>query len=153
MRQNRADRKAWWVLQKTSQPCYTRVHASVECGRCRFLYRASVVEWSITTDCKSVASRLRRFESCPAHKLKPEQKLGVLICVLPWSGFEREGGRGNCVFPRGGVRQSRHRTVGSVSAGEYTPSSEIPARRTIFATIVPLWLESGKLNRHEVGMK
>lgn len=28
---------------------------------------ASVVEWSITTDCKSVAFGLRRFESFPAH--------------------------------------------------------------------------------------
>ncbi len=28
---------------------------------------ASVVEWSITTDCKSVASGLRRFESFPTH--------------------------------------------------------------------------------------
>jgi hypothetical protein len=26
-----------------------------------------VVEWSITTDCKSVGFGLRRFESCPAH--------------------------------------------------------------------------------------
>ncbi len=31
---------------------------------------ASVVEWSITTDCKSVALGLRRFESFPAHKMK-----------------------------------------------------------------------------------
>ena len=30
-------------------------------------YCASVVEWSITTDCKSVAFGLRRFKSCPAH--------------------------------------------------------------------------------------
>ena len=28
---------------------------------------ASVVERSITRDCKSRALRLRRFESCPAH--------------------------------------------------------------------------------------
>lgn len=28
---------------------------------------ASVVEWSITRDCKSLAFGLRRFESCPAH--------------------------------------------------------------------------------------
>ena len=42
----------------------------------KFLYNtyvlenASVVEWSITTDCKSVASGLRRFESFPTHKTK-----------------------------------------------------------------------------------
>ncbi len=41
-----------------------------------------MVEWSNTTDCKSVASGLRRFESFPAHKIKkPEQKLGFLIYV------------------------------------------------------------------------
>ena len=34
------------------------------------LENASVVEWSITTDCKSVALGLRRFESFPAHKMK-----------------------------------------------------------------------------------
>ena len=35
---------------------------------CYFKEYASVVEWSITTDCKSVAFGLRRFESYPAHK-------------------------------------------------------------------------------------
>ena len=29
-----------------------------------------MVEWSITTDCKSVAFGLRRFESYPAHNIK-----------------------------------------------------------------------------------
>ena len=31
---------------------------------------ASVVEWSITTDCKSVGFGLRRFESYPTHSKK-----------------------------------------------------------------------------------
>ncbi len=34
---------------------------------------ASVVEWSITTDCKSVAFGLRRFKSFPAHHMKEEK--------------------------------------------------------------------------------
>src|SRR5262245_16372336 len=34
-----------------------------------FYTHASVVEWSITTDCKSVAFGLRRFESYPAHRI------------------------------------------------------------------------------------
>src|SRR3989338_1444986 len=42
---------------------------------------ASVVERSITTDCKSVAFGLRRFESCPTHhkrtkRLFQSQKVG-----------------------------------------------------------------------------
>jgi hypothetical protein len=32
-----------------------------------------VVEWSITTDCKSVGFGLRRFESCPAHKYMEQE--------------------------------------------------------------------------------
>ncbi len=32
-----------------------------------------MVEWSITTDCKSVGFGLRRFESCPAHMESPEK--------------------------------------------------------------------------------
>jgi hypothetical protein len=44
---------------------------------------ASVVEWSITTDCKSVAFGLRRFESYPTHKIKrTKQKLGSFNLYL-----------------------------------------------------------------------
>lgn len=34
---------------------------------CYFSYIASVVEWSNTIDCKSIAFGLRGFESLPAH--------------------------------------------------------------------------------------
>ena len=34
------------------------------------LITASVAEWSIAMDCKSIAFGLRRFESCPAHRVE-----------------------------------------------------------------------------------
>ncbi len=40
---------------------------------------ASVVEWSITTDCKSVAFGLRRFESYPAHNQNTPVSQGVFL--------------------------------------------------------------------------
>ncbi len=46
---------------------------------CYFINNASVVEWSITTDCKSVALGLRRFESFPAHKICSSQKSMLLL--------------------------------------------------------------------------
>ena len=45
---------------------------------------ASVVEWSITTDCKSVAFGLRRFESFPAHihaKIPIKYLMGIFACM------------------------------------------------------------------------
>ena len=65
---------------------------------CYFKEYASVVEWSITTDCKSVAFGLRRFESFPTHNLgrigrKPhfalycsfsvKKELYALIYIIP----------------------------------------------------------------------
>ncbi len=41
---------------------------------------AQVVEWSITTDCKSVAFGLRGFKSLPAHQLKNRPK-AVFKCA------------------------------------------------------------------------
>jgi hypothetical protein len=53
-------------------------------SRCRITYNASVVEWSITTDCKSVGFGLRWFESNPAHTSKhkntPSEE-GVFLCL------------------------------------------------------------------------
>ena len=43
---------------------------------------ASVVEWSITTDCKSVALGLRRFESYPAHSLG---RIDAKVSVRPFA--------------------------------------------------------------------
>jgi hypothetical protein len=43
---------------------------------------ASVVEWSITTDCKSVGFGLRWFESNPAHKTKKKSSPAGAFLVL-----------------------------------------------------------------------
>jgi hypothetical protein len=50
-------------------------------------YNASVVEWSITTDCKSVGFGLRWFESSPAHAFKNQLKLllGLFLLRAPGS--------------------------------------------------------------------
>ena len=42
-----------------------------------FYSNASVVEWSITTDCKSVALGLRRFESFPTHNIIMSLKASI----------------------------------------------------------------------------
>lgn len=41
-----------------------------------------MVEWSITTDCKSVGFGLRRFESSPAHTTKNPKHLGFFHNIL-----------------------------------------------------------------------
>ncbi len=57
-----------------------------------------MVEWSITTDCKSVAFGLRRFKSYPAHNIKKSKLLlgffniclvGARELLLLRVGFER----------------------------------------------------------------
>ncbi len=62
---------------------------------------ASVVEWSITPDCKSGAFGLRRFKSCPAHNEKiPEfYALGVFSYVSVREDLNQKGvGETRC-FP------------------------------------------------------
>ena len=53
---------------------------------------ASVVEWSITTDCKSVGFGLRRFKSYPTHKNIPTREFfdasGVTVWETVTLGFE-----------------------------------------------------------------
>ena len=57
-----------------------------------FYSYASVVEWSITTDCKSVALGLRRFESFPTHNfikfliLDELNYMGIIIWIV-FGGF------------------------------------------------------------------
>ena len=41
-----------------------------------------MAEWSIALDCKSSAYGLRRFESCPAHKIKCQHLRGWLTLHL-----------------------------------------------------------------------
>ncbi len=56
---------------------------------------ASVVEWSITTDCKSVGFGLRRFKSFPTHKNnEPKAKaLGDLFFVAVGKDLKAGGAK------------------------------------------------------------
>ena len=76
-----------------------------------------MVERSITTDCKSVAFGLRRFESFPVHKTKAPRKRG--FCFVG-EGFERRAEASQAcgakeAVPRplvsGGERESRGRIL------------------------------------------
>lgn len=70
----------------TERPCKNSLSSLEE-----QLIFASVVEWSITTDCKSVGLCLRWFESSPAHIKNKSQQEKLRFIFDCGQGFKRAG--------------------------------------------------------------